>query len=294
MDPRRHPRRGLASPASLGGSAPRSALAASGASGASGASRAGAGAVSAPRAAAAALSGLPGRSDQAKTPGAPAVSEAIDRLAAEIRQLRVDFERFFSGALLVPPDELRRRVQAQLRQLRSVNAMSAVDRFRLGDLEARHNSYDELFSRRLRDREEGRLHIGHAPPPPRSTPPPPRYDPGAGIVIGPDPDPRAVAALYEGLTVAGPLGAGAEGPRFDLASFGSYLQRQAAAIRDKTGCAEIQFRLAAEDGKLKLKARPLAPATPAAAGIPRAPAGPPAGEARQAPMPPAETVREPR
>jgi hypothetical protein len=220
--------------------------------------------VSAPRAAAAALSGLQGRSEQAKTPGAPAVSEAIDHLAAEIQRLRVDFERFFSGALLIPPDELRRRVQAQLRQLRSVNAMSAVDRFRLGDLEARHNSYDELFSRRLRDREESRPHTGHAPPPPRAMPPP-RYDPGAGIVIGPDPDPHAVAALYEGLTAAGAPGGGAEGPRFDLASFGSYLQRQAAAIRDKTGCAEIQFRLAAEDGKLKLKARPLAPATPAAA-----------------------------
>ncbi len=218
-----------------------------------------------PRAAAAALAGPAGKSDAARAPGAPTVSESIDRLAAEIRQLRVDFERFFSGALLVPPDELRRRVQSRLRQLRTVNTMTAVERFRLGDLEARHNTYDELFTRRLRDREEGRLRTGQVPPPP----PPPRptapagYDPCAGIVIGPDPDPRAVAALYEGLTAAGAPGGGADGPRFDVASFGSYLQRQAAAIRAKTGCAEVQFRLVAEDGKLKLKARPLAPATPA-------------------------------
>lgn len=212
---------------------------------------------------------------------APAVSEAIDRLAAEIRQLRVDFERFFSGALPFPPDELRRRVQADLRQLRNVNAMTAVERFRLGDLEARHNSYDELFSRRLRDREEGRLRAGQAPvasPPPQA--PPPRYDPAAGIAIGASPDPRAVAALYEGLTTVGPAGGSAEGPRFDLASFGSYLQRQAAAIRDKTGCAEVQFRLAAEDGKLKLKARPVPSGTPAASG-PSAPRRP--GDTRQGP-----------
>jgi hypothetical protein len=89
-------------------------------------------------------------------------------------------------------------------------------------------------------------------------------DPGAGgIVIGADPDPRAVAALYEQMTAAGAPGGGAEGPRFDLASFGSYLQRQSAAIRAKTGCAEVQFRLAAEDGKLRLKARPVAPESPA-------------------------------
>ncbi|HLX10176.1 MAG TPA: MXAN_5187 C-terminal domain-containing protein [Thermoanaerobaculia bacterium] len=213
----------------------------------------------------------------------PTVSEAIDRLAADIRQLRVDFERFFSGALHLPPDELRRRVQLQLRQLRNVNAMSAVERFRLGDLEARHNSYDELYSRRLRDREESRQRSGHAPPPPSAAAPATRYDPGTGIVIGESPDPRAIAALYEGLGAAAATGApaaagtaeapggGGAGPRFDLASFGSYLQRQAAAIRDRTGCDEVQFRLATEDGTVKLKARPVARARPAAAGAPTAP-----------------------
>ena len=251
--------------------------------------------VSVPRAAAAALQGPPGKADPAKTPGAPTVSESIDHLAGEIRQLRVDFERFFSGALLIPPDELRRRVQARLRQLRSLNSMSAVDRFRLGDLEARHNSYDELFTRRLRDREEGRLRGGVAamtpmaptsqltPPPPRPVSPPGGApgdpgDPGApgagSIVIGADLDPRAVAALYEQVTAAGAPGGGAEGPRFDLASFGSYLQRQSAAIRAKTGCAEVQFRLAAEDGKLKLKARPLAPTTPVTPTTPGDPGEP--------------------
>ena len=267
MDPKRHPQRGLT--ASSPGSGPHSASV-------------GSGAVSVPRAAASALQGPAGKSDLARTPGAPTVSESIDYLAGEIRQLRVDFERFFSGALLIPPDELRRRVQARLRQLRSLNSMSAVDRFRLGDLEARHNSYDELFTRRLRDREEGRLRAGPVSPPPLLTPPRPSSaagnprgaagaaaDPGAGgIVIGADPDPRAVAALYAQVTAADAPGGGAEGPRFDLASFGSYLQRQAAAIRAKTGCDEVQFRLAAEDGKLRLKARPLAPASPAT------PAGP--------------------
>lgn len=244
----------------------------------------GSGGVSVPRAAAAALQGAAGKSDPARTSGAPTVSESIDHLAGEIRQLRVDFERFFSGALLVPPDELRRRVQARLRQLRNLNSMSAVDRFRLGDLEARHNSYDELFTRRLRDREEGRLRAGPTPNVPLTPLTPPRpssaagnapgaagapADPGAGgIVIGADPDPRAVAALYAQVTAADAPGGGAEGPRFDLASFGSYLQRQAAAIRDKTGCAEVQFRLAAEDGKLRLKARPLAPASPATPASP--------------------------
>jgi hypothetical protein len=190
-------------------------------------------------------------------PGAPAaaparnaaLSAAIDQLAAEIQRLRIDFERFFSGALPVPPDELRNRVQAQLRTLRNVNAGTAVERFRLGDLEARFNSYNELFSRRLRDREEGRLRTPAAVPPAAA----PRYDPAAGVAIGPHPEPAAVAALFAGLAAGG----GESLQRFDLASFEAYLLRQVAAIRDKTGCDEVQFRLATEDGKLKLKARPV-------------------------------------
>ena len=83
-----------------------------------------------------------------------------------------------------------------------------------------------------------------------------------GLVIG--------RRMYQ-VTAADAPGGGAEGPRFDLASFGSYLQRQAAAIRAKTGCAEVQFRLAAEDGKLRLKARPLPPVTPTTPVTPASP-----------------------
>jgi hypothetical protein len=179
----------------------------------------------------------------------PSFGEALDQLGRDVQQLRVDFERFFNGSLPFPPDELRGRVQAQLRTLRNANLATAVDNFRLGDLEARYNSYNELFNRRLRDLEEGR-HPGvrHAPPAPRG------YDPVQGIVFGERIDPEAAAALYQGLAAAP-----GDAPRFDLDSFQTYLARQVTAIREKTGCSQVQFRLASEDGKVKLKARPVAP-----------------------------------
>jgi hypothetical protein len=178
------------------------------------------------------------------------VGDLLDHLGRDIQQLRVDFERFFNGALPFPPEELRGRVQAQIRQLRGMsNQATAVDSFRLGDMEARFNSYNELFNRRLRDAEEGRHSAAHqAPPPARS-----RYDPAQGIVFGDRVDPEAAEALYQGL-VSTP----GEAPRFDLDSFQTYLARQVTAIREKTGCTEVQFRLATEDGKIKLKARPVA------------------------------------
>jgi hypothetical protein len=161
----------------------------------------------------------------------------------------VDFERFFSGALPFPPEDLRGRVQMQIRNLRNANLSTPVDTFRLGDFEARFNSYNELFNRRLRDREEGRQPgVRHVPP----APAPRRYDPAQGIVFGERIDPQAAEALYQGLAAVP-----GDAPRFDLDSFQTYLARQVSAIREKTGCAQVQFRLAAEDGKVKLKARPV-------------------------------------
>lgn len=185
---------------------------------------------------------------QAAVRNAPPLGETLDQMARDIRQLQIDYERFFNGALPVPPEELRNRIQTQIRNLRTLKISTTLDNYRLGDLEARFNSYNEMFNRRLRDREEGR-HPGahHAPQPERR-----RHDPRAGVTLGDSFDPEAVEALYHGLA-SGP----GEGPKFDLDSFEKYLARQVAAVREKTGCDQVQFRLAEEDGKLKLKARPV-------------------------------------
>lgn len=190
----------------------------------------------------------------AKRPGAAAVQgkgpnipEALDLLQRDIRQLQIDFERFFNGGLPLPPEELRNRIQAQLRFLRNLSITAAVDSFRLNDLEARFNSYNEMFNRRLRDAEEGRTHHKVFAFVEKQ-----RFDPRGGIVFGSEIDSEAAEALYHGLA----SGAG-DGPRFDLDSFQTYLRRQTEAIRQKTGCTEVQFRVAEEDGKLKLKARPV-------------------------------------
>jgi hypothetical protein len=164
--------------------------------------------------------------------------------------LRVDFERFFNGALPFPPEDLRTRVQAQLRTLRNASSPTPVDSFRLGDMEARFNTYNELFNRRLRDQEEGRRVQAARTAPPE----PQRYDPEKGILVGDRVDPEAVEALYQKLAASPGSG---DSLRFDLDSFQTYLTKQAAAIRAKTGCSQVQFRLAAEDGKFKLKARPV-------------------------------------
>lgn len=172
----------------------------------------------------------------------------IDRLVAALEALRIEFERFFNGALAVAPLEQRDQFARQLRVVRERPGLTAVDRFRLGQLEARFNTFGEISNRRLRDREEGRGREARITLPP---PEPVHFDPLAGIVLGDKPSSEAVEALYR--AVARSQGA----VQFDLGSFQRYLTKQADAIREKTGCREVQFRLVEEEGQTKLRARPV-------------------------------------
>ena len=172
----------------------------------------------------------------------------IEQLDRDIQQLKIDFERFFNGSLPTPPEETRLGVRHQIQRLRSAPIHALVDRFRLNTLEARFNTLNELFNRRLREREEGLV----APPARLASPTPRRYDPYSGIVVGEAPPPEAIEALYRELYHDDTPSAAT-----NFARFRTYLLSQADLIRQRSGCNEVKFRLASEDGAVKLKAKPV-------------------------------------
>lgn len=171
-------------------------------------------------------------------------SEALDRLDRNIRQLKIDFERFFNGASPTPPEDSRQGVFAEVKRLRDRRLVFA-DRFRLNTLEARLNSLSELFNRRLRDQE---LSGGPATG-------------DRALLFEPQTSRDAVRALYNDLYEASGRRAAT-----DLAGFHAFLKREAEKIRSRTGCRHVQFRLARDDGRIRLKARPLLKAAEPAAG----------------------------
>ena len=78
------------------------------------------------------------------------------------------------------------------------------------------------------------------------------FDPLQGIVVDSKPSTAASQALFQGLY--SDIGSG---PQADFEKFKSYLEKQTEKIRKKTGCRRVSFRVAAEKGKLKLKAKPV-------------------------------------
>lgn len=171
----------------------------------------------------------------------------LGKLEETIEQFRIDSERFWNGGLAIPPEELRTKIQRELRELRGASNRPSSDQFRMGGLEARFNSLSELFGRRLREREEGR----GVPLPRIVVVPATHHDPRAGILLSGVPDRAAVEALWSGLAAAG------GGAKLDLESLRTYLQKQLVDIRLKTGAEAVVFRVVQEEGKLKLKAKPV-------------------------------------
>ena len=179
--------------------------------------------------------------DPPKTVG---LEPTIQEISNKIQQLRVTYRRFFAGALDVPPDAERLAISRKLKVLRNISQMTPVDRFRITNLEAQFNSYCEMFGRRVRDQEQGYTAQGAREFQPKSG-----FDVEAGVVFHSKPSPEGVEALYQGLAK--------RGSRLELDTFRSYLDKQIVGIRKKTGCSSVQFRLVSENGKVRLKAKPI-------------------------------------
>lgn len=158
----------------------------------------------------------------------------------------MEWEKFFNGAVAVPPEDMREEIGSEIRSLRNSNLRGLAENYRLNQLEARFNSYSELFGRRLRQSEEGR---GPGLPNPRERQP--RLDPSRGVLLGDRVDTATAEALYDGLAKAG------RPPRFDLETFRGYLEKQVGALKAKTGCRQVRFRLEADGDTVKLKAKPV-------------------------------------
>lgn len=163
----------------------------------------------------------------------------IDRLEDEIRQYRIEFQRFLNGEAAIPPEEIETKLRRRINQIVGSPRLSSVDRFRLSGLESRFNSLTELFRRRQR------AQLGPHPAAAATE----RVGPTA-VDLGPESDSSQVEALYDAIYAERSAEVGLE-------DFHEYLSRQVTQLRDRTGCDKVRFTVHTKDGKPKLKARGL-------------------------------------
>jgi hypothetical protein len=188
---------------------------------------------------------------------AVSIARDLDLLDKSIASLKLDYERFFSGDLKVPPLPARRSVEQVLRRVGNVSLDKAEEQFRLQTLQSRFTALSELWEKRLVAKEEGR---GWVRPPIRVRPaerpaPTPSGDAGtaASVKGSGRGDLRSLFDRYCAARAA--VGEDASRLRYDR--FEELVKRQAAEIRRATGATRLAFDVQTRDGKVRLVGRSL-------------------------------------
>jgi len=215
------------------------------------------------------------------------LEEELKQIDHEIRRLKVQYDLYFSGRLGRPPTDQREALARTLRKFQGMEMRNLAERFMYNNVANKFNTFLELWSKRMRIKEEGeRVHplavrAAHRSARPEhggSAQPAPAPDaaaasgattagkPAAGTPTRRPPAEKAfripaqqgqeeaLRTLYENF-VAARQNAGDQRPiGFD--SFAREVTRQTAAIKGKVDCEAVEFRIYSQDNKVTLKARP--------------------------------------
>jgi len=199
------------------------------------------------------------------------INEDLDFLEKSIRQLQIEWEKFFAGMEKKPPTDLKAKLEIVVRRYAGTEMRNNTERFRYQNLTARYNTFNELWQKRLRALEEGRV-MGmhgaraaapsHMPPPPEPTPAaraaaraarPPAAD---GFRIeNPQGDTVQVRALYRQFVDERKKVGETAAVSYD--NFERLISQQATKILTEKGAAAVDFRIENKDGKVSLKAKPV-------------------------------------
>lgn len=195
------------------------------------------------------------------------IEAELTALERHITELRVEYERFFTGDAKLPPIAERRRLESFLRRLSNQEVDKAAERFRLQSVQSRYHALAELWDKRLKAREEGRP-WGGVPSP--VAPAPPKAATGASSAGGGDVQVSGAVKvkgrvdftpLFEKYRAAR-VALGEDVSKLSYSRFEELVKKQADEIRHRTGATRLSFEVRTQDGRVRLIGRPAAPKGP--------------------------------
>jgi len=185
---------------------------------------------------------------------AAGTSDELQILDHKIKQLKFEYEQYFSGARPREPQMLRGEVQKIVGRYSNVPIQNTAQRFRFNSLCARYFSLRRHWDSVLRRIEEGTYerHIFRAKLRQRT-----RDGAGEPAPATPaQPNSRGGADLFDSYLAArkkcGEDVSGVTRERLE-----KVITQQRSAIRKRYGCDDVRFRVVVESGKTKLKATPV-------------------------------------
>lgn len=166
---------------------------------------------------------------------------ALDRIEADIVELKRQYDLFFQGNRRSEPIEERRILEWMVRRMGQRRIPNTSDQFRFNTLQGRFHSLANLWTRMVRDLEEGRLA--------RDASGAVRVEPGEEAPV----DREHLASVVEQIRKArSECGMGTDPEEAE--SLRRMLIDRAREIAGKSGGRKVEFRVSVENGKPKVRA----------------------------------------
>jgi hypothetical protein len=177
------------------------------------------------------------------------IEKNLKILEDRIRTLKIEWDLFFTGNRRIPPTKELGELDKLVKTMKNTAIPDNVLRFKFQSVYSNFIAMSELWTKRLRQQEEGKLRVR----PVRQTLM--AAAPAQGIVIT---DPSAqqgrIKSLFNDfLTLSNPETV----KDLNFQMFAVKISQQVEAIMRKTGCGEVRLSVRVEEGKVKLKAKPL-------------------------------------
>lgn len=175
-------------------------------------------------------------------PAVDDIKDTLDRLETRFSEVKRQYDLFFQGGRRTEPVEERRALENAVRRLGQRKIVNTSDQFRFSGIQGRFYAFLNLWTRTVRDLEEGRLARDHG-----------------GTVVRPsvpgaeEAEASHIESVLEEIRAARRscgLPAGDE----DIAVIREALRERAREISERSGGKSVEFRVTVEDGKPKVKA----------------------------------------
>jgi len=183
------------------------------------------------------LQGFPGRGKG--TTVADESMEMLARLELDLVALKHEYDLFFNGKRRAEPMKERKELEAKLLAGSRRTIVGNADQLRFNNLSGRYWTYANLWTRTVRDLEEGRMH----------------RDPGGNVrrasrePVDREQIDRTAEALLEARRSCG-----LAGDPSDIPSLRETLYARALEISASAGGKKVEFVVSVEGGKPKVKA----------------------------------------
>jgi hypothetical protein len=184
------------------------------------------------------------------------VAEDLVVLDTKIKQLKFEYNLYFTGSRPREPVMLRGEVQKLVTRYSNTGISNTAQRFKFNTITSRYFSLRRQWDAILKQIEDGtyKLHVFKANLRERTT------DKATSGVSGPERSGNDTTSggtdLFEAYTKAR-QDCGEDPKGLSRDKLAQLVDQQRTAIRQRFGCDEVRFRVVVENGKAKLKATPV-------------------------------------